>query len=724
MPYPRALSIALSFALVACGGGGGGGDDSGGTAGNGSFGLDARQAPSSVTIPIDAGNGPVSLVNAFPNLQFNGPVVLTHAGDGSNRLFVAERGGAVKVFVNSRDATQATTLLDLESRVDSEGGEAGFLGLAFDPNFRTNRNFYVSYATEGTTPRKVRLARYRVSSSNPNAVEANSERVLLEIDHANSYHFGGWIGFGPDGLLYMTHGDGGNENEAQDTTTLYGKVLRMRINSDASAYSVPTDNPYGNLIWARGLRNPWRCSFDRAGNGNLRCGDVGNSRREEVNLIQRDANYGWPVYEGSLSNANPGNRPYSDFTPPQHEYDHAVGVAVIGGYVYRGSALPALAGRYVYGDYTAQTLWALQFDGSGRVTANDTVTAGPQFMLGMGEDQAGELYALSGNGLVLGLQAAAGSGTVAPMPTALSATGLFSDLAQLTPSPGVIDYTVNAPFWSDGAEKRRWFVLPGNATIGFAADGAWTFPVGTITVKHFELPLAGGGTTRVETRVMVHRDGGWVGYTYRWRGDQSDADLLTSAASATYQTLNPATNAPTTVTWNFPSQAQCLQCHTAATGRALGLNTRQFNGSHTYAATGRSDNQLRTLNHIGVFSSDIGAASRYGAMPDPSDASAALEARAKAWLDTNCGICHLPGGPTPVAMDLRYATAVADMQLVGVANQGSVAGVRVAPGNHAGSLLWQRANSTDATVRMPPLGVDTRDDAGLKLLADWIDTVR
>jgi uncharacterized repeat protein (TIGR03806 family) len=718
MPIPRAISLLLLVALTACGGGGGGGDSQ-------SYGLSERATPSSVQIPTGAGNGTTfRTVNAFPSLQFNGPVALMHAGDGSNRLFVAERSGAIKVFANSSGTTQATTLLDLTSRVDSEGGEAGFLGLAFDPNFRTNRNFYVSYATKGTSPRKVRLARYRVSSANANAVEAGSERVLLEIDHANAYHFGGWIGFGPDGLLYMTHGEGGNENEAQNTATLFGKVLRMRINSDASAYTVPSDNPYGNLVWARGLRNPWRCSFDRAGNGNLWCGDVGNSRREEVNLIRRDANYGWPIYEGSLSNANPSNLPYSNFTPPVHEYDHSQGVAVIGGFVYRGAALPALAGRYVFGDYTAQSVWSLQFDGSGGVTAKETAASGPPFLLGMGEDQSGELYLLSGSGGILALQAGAGGSASVAMPPTLSATGLFSDLAQLTPSPGVIDYEVNSPFWSDGARKQRWFVLPGGATIGFAADSAWSFPAGTITVKHFELAKAGGGTTRVETRVMVNRPEGWTGYTYRWRADQSDADLLTAAATAAYDTVNPATGAATRITWTFPTQAQCLNCHTQATGRVLGLNARQLNGSHTYQSTGNADNQLRTLNHIGIFSSDIGAAGQYGAMPAATDASASLEARAKSYLDTNCSICHLPGGPTPVAMDLRYTTGVADMQLVGVANQGSVGGVRVVAGNHAGSLLWQRAASTNASVRMPPLGVQMVDEAGLQVLANWIDALR
>jgi uncharacterized repeat protein (TIGR03806 family) len=721
MLYRHAMSLLLLLALTACGGGGGGGGGD-----SQSFGLDARVAPSSVTIPTGAGGGAaLRTYNAFPSLQFNGPVALMHSGDGSNRLFVAERSGAIKVFVNSSSTTQATTLLNLESRVDSAGGESGFLGLAFDPNFRSNRTFYVSYATKGTSPRKVRLARYRVSSTNPNAVEANSERVLLEIDHANTYHFGGWIGFGPDGLLYMTHGDGGNDDQAQSTTSLFGKVLRMRLNSDASAVSAPADNPYGNLIWARGLRNPWRCSFDRAGNGNLRCGDVGESRREEINLIRRDANYGWPIFEGSLANRNPTNLPYGNFTPPVHEYDHSVGVAVIGGFVYRGAALPTMAGRYVYGDYTAQSFWALQLDGNGAVTGKETVAAGPTFVLGMGEDQNGELYVLSANGTILGLQVNPAASAAAPMPPMLSTTGLFSDLAQLTPSPGVIDYEVNAPFWSDGARKQRWLVVPGSATIGFAADGAWSFPQGTITVKHFELAKAGGGTTRVETRVMVNRTDGWTGYTYRWRADQRDADLLTNGATAAYDTVNPATGAATRVTWTFPSQTQCLNCHTQAAGRVLGVNTLQFNRDHTYQSTGNNDNQLRTLNHIGMFSSDIGSAGQYGAMPDPSSASASLESRAKAYLESNCSNCHRPGGPTPINMDLRYGTAVASMNIVGVAAglPTTPGALRVAAGNHTASDIWRRATSTTST-RMPPLGTSLVDEAGLQSLSGWIDSLR
>ena len=717
MKYPRAFLLMFFIALAGCGGSGGGSDGQ-------DYGLDARASASGLNVPTSPGGGGVlSAVKAFPNLpNIQGPTYLTSARDGTNRLFVTDRNGVIWVFANNPNVSVATVFLDLSSKVDDNSGEGGMLGLAFDPAFSSNGFFYVSYVTTGT--RTVRVSRFKVTTIGGNVASASTEKVVFSYDHPNDYHFGGWIGFGPDGKFYLSAGDGGNEPLAQDTSTLFGKILRISINATAGTYTVPPDNPIpGNPMWALGFRNPWRCSFDRA-NGNLWCGDVGESTYEEVNRIERGGNYGWPNYEGPSAYFNAANRPYSDFKPAVFYYDHAnIGVAVIGGYVYRGSALPSMVGRYLYSDFVSPKVWALQTDGSGNFVANTEVANNLGDARSFGEDDAGEVYAVVGNGTIYRFEAS-GSGTIAPMPATLSGTGLFTDTAALTPAPFLIDYAPNAPFWSDGAAKRRWFVLPDGQSIGFAADGTWSFPVGTITVKHFELPLAAGGTTRVETRVMVYRTDGWTGYTYRWRADQTDADLLNSSASATYQTINPATNAPTTLTWNFPSPAQCLQCHTQATGRVLGLNTRQFNGNHTYAATGRADNQLRTLNHIGIFSGDIGASSQYGAMPTPTDASASLEGRAKAYLDTNCSICHRPGGPTPVAMDLRYATALADMQLVGVANQGSVSGVRVVAGNHASSLLWQRATSTNGNVRMPPLGVQMVDEQGMQLLADWIDALR
>ncbi|MET0540696.1 MAG: PQQ-dependent sugar dehydrogenase [Variovorax sp.] len=702
--------VFVAAALAGCGGGGGSSDGGGG--GDQSFGLDSRQTPAAVQIPTGPGASTgLRAVNAGLGNQF-GTTTLTHAGDGSNRLFLTWGEGVIRVITNRDTTPQTSDFLDISDRVDSSTGEGGLLGLAFDPAFRTNGYFYVYYVhcPRASCPNDgqltVRISRFRDSSRGANSASPASETILREITHPARSHYAGWLGFGPDGMLYISRGDAEDRSTPQDPNKLFGKILRVRVNNSANRLEVPSDNPsFGgsapNEVWALGFRNPFRCSFDR-GTGDLWCGDVGQSDREEVNRVRKGGNYGWPVYEGELSTLNPNNRPYTDFDPPVYMYDHGAGVAVIGGYVYRGQALPGLVGRYVFGDYVSSNVWAIGADGSGGVAA---VMPNALTIQAIGEDEAGELYATPPSGPIVRFEADGATTAETPMPSTLSATGLFTDTSALTPASGLIDYTVNAPFWSNGAQKQRWFRLPGTQTIGFSANGNWTFPVGTITVKHFEL-----NGTRVETRVMVHRSDGWRGYTYRWRSDGQDADLVgDGGASATVAGQ----------TWNFPSRGQCLQCHTAVTGRALGLNTRQFNGNHTSAATGRSDNQLRTLNHIGIFGSDIGAASQYGAVPNPTDASASIESRAKAYLDTNCSICHQPGGPTPVDMDLRYATSLSDMNIVGVATSQS-AGTRIAAGNPGSSDLWQRVQSSDANRRMPPLGVQVVDQEAVQLLSTWI----
>lgn len=727
MPGIRYVAAMLltALALVACGGGGGESNGGADSTADRPFGLDQRVAPSAFPIPTGS-NKPLQAVEVIPGLRLSTLTFVTHAGDGSNRLFVLQRSGVISVIDGaggSIGGAQTANFLDVSANV-SVSGEGGLLGLAFDPAFRTNGFFYISYATAGE--RKLRISRFKVSSTNPNVADRASERVVLDLDHPRTYHYGGWIGFAPDGTLYISHGDSGFEqspdSNPQVRDALFGKILRIRIDAEGVS-SIPSDNPFGTMVWALGLRNPWRCSFDRGG-GDFWCGDVGANSREEVNRISRGANYGWPRYEGSLP-TSPGVQPPSDYKPPLHEYDHSQGVAVVGGYVYRGTSLPGMAGRYLYTDVASTNLWAIQLDGTGSLVSNTVAADNLNAIFSLGEDEAGELLAVSQDGAVYRIAASATATESAEMPATLSATGLFTDLSQLTPAPGLIDYEVNSPLWSDGASKRRWFVLPGSETIGFAPDGSWQFPLGAITVKHFELPRAGGDATRIETRVMVHRQGGWVGYTYRWRADQQDADLLTDGATAAYDTIDPVSGAAQRVNWTFPSQAQCLSCHTQATGRVLGINTTQFNRDHRYGGSGRTDNQLRTLNHIGLFAQDIGEASQYGALPDPANAQASLEARAKSYLEANCSMCHRPDGTAPVSIDLRNSTALADMKLVGAAaEQPTVAGaLRIVPGDAASSDLWRRVAATDGN-RMPPTGVSVPDEQALKLLSDWIGALQ
>jgi len=312
---------------------------------------------------------PYSVALAFPNLEFNQLAGIFTPADGTNRLFVIEQIGVIQVFENSPTIATSTVFLDIRNKV-LYGGEQGLLGLAFHPNYESNGYFYVNYVADN--PRRTVIARYSVSPDNPNQALENSELVLLEVNQPFSNHNGGQLAFGPDGYLYIGLGDGGSAGDplgnGQSLSTLLGKILRIDVDSPSQErnYGIPPDNPYaGNSlgyreeIYAYGLRNPWRFSFD-VPNGRLWVGDVGQNQREEIDIIEKGKNYGWNIMEGSL--------PYSggDQTGlelPVWEYGRDEGIAIVGGYVYYGSTLPELYSKYIYGDFGSGKIWALQYDG-------------------------------------------------------------------------------------------------------------------------------------------------------------------------------------------------------------------------------------------------------------------------------------------------------------------------------------------------------------------------
>lgn len=706
----RSAIAAVALVVVACSGGAGGGE---------AFGLAERVEVAALPLPDGLPEpSPVQLTNAFPALVFDQPVLLTAPPDGTDRIVVVEQPGRVRIFANDANVTAMATLLDLSGQVQF-GGEEGLLGLAFHPDFASNGWFYVYY-TAGS-PRRSVLSRFTIGPD-PNVAEPASEQILLEVAEPYSNHNAGSLAFGPDGKLYVACGDGGSgndpQNNAQSLDNLLGKILRLEADG-----SVPPDNPFvgqgGGVreeIWAYGLRNPWRTSFDHA-TGRLWVGDVGQGAQEEIDVIERGANFGWRVFEGTRGNVNPTGLPASAFTSPVLAYGRSEGAAVVGGYVYRGSAVPALLGAYVYADFVSGNVWALVYDGIQAV--QNTLVAQTNSPASFGEDEGGELYVCCFDGAIRRFVPASGGVPVA-MPTLLSATGLFADTASLTPAPGVLEYAVNAPLWSDGAEKRRWLALPGPSRIQFAAEGAFVFPIGTALVKHFELPTGPGSSVRIETRVLLHQLDGWQGYTYLWNANGSDADLVDAAGADVSYTVDLGSGAHAQA-WHLPSRAECLSCHTSAAGRVLGLQAGQLNRDFAFAL--RADNQLRAWNHIGLFTADTGEHGTYAAWPDPHDATEALDDRARAWLAANCSQCHRPLGPAPVDLDLRYATAGAAMQLFGVTAVTPVpggAGLRAQLGSHAASDLWLRAGRRDA-YGMPPLGSALVDPRAQQLLADWLD---
>jgi glucose/arabinose dehydrogenase len=348
---------------------------------------------------------------AFPNVQFKDPVGIYAAGDQSNRLFVVEQAGVIKVFKNNESTNAASVFLNISNRVTS-GGELGLLGLAFPQQFNQSGFFYVYYTTDN--PLRSIVSRFSVSQTNANQADVNSEEVLLQVAQPFPNHNGGQISFGPDGYLYIGLGDGGGAGDplgnAQNRSTLLGKILRINVNASSGSlnYSIPRDNPFiGNNqgfreeIYAYGLRNPWRFSFDHT-TGQLWVGDVGQNRIEEVDIVKSGGNYGWNIMEGSFCYSPSSGCNQTGLSPPIWEYNHTLGDSIIGGFVYRGAAFPDMVGTYVYGDYGSGKLWALRYDGTNS-TSSELAATGVH-ITSFGLDQKSELYICASDGYVYRFQ--------------------------------------------------------------------------------------------------------------------------------------------------------------------------------------------------------------------------------------------------------------------------------------------------------------------------------
>ena len=399
----------------------------------------------------------------------NQPVFATNAGDGSGRLFIVEQGGQIKILKNG--ALLALPFLDIGSLLVRDGGEQGLLGLAFAPDYSTNGVFYVSYTapspiTPATTPYAITLARYKVSS-NPDIADPGSGEVLLSVPKIFTNHNGSMLAFGPDHFLYMSTGDGGSggdpDNNAQNQKSLLGKLLRIAVGS-TGGYTIPTTNPYFNNtsgfkkeIWAYGLRNAWRFSFDRS-SGDLYIGDVGQDTQEEIDFQLHVANggqnYGWRIKEGNLC-YNPANcTPPSNYVAPIAVYNHgtndSIGCAVTGGYVYRGAAFPELRGAYLYGDYCSGRLWGLVRNTSGQwinaliMDTNYTISA-------FGEDQNGELYIVDYAGQLIHITPAANA--VASFVSNPAQDGFVAESTETSSVGGT--FNNNAAFFAIGDNARN-----------------------------------------------------------------------------------------------------------------------------------------------------------------------------------------------------------------------------------------------------------------------------
>ena len=363
----------------------------------------ATPAPTVTALPL----AQLDLEPAFPELSFERMVVLTYADDGTERLFLVEQPGRIMVFENRADVEDASLFLDIRERVSDRGNEEGLLGLAFDPEFSANGYLYVYYSA--ASPRRSVVSRFSVSSDGLSG-DPSSETVVLEVPQPFSNHNGGQILFGPDGYLYIGLGDGGSggdpRNNGQNPGTLLGTILRIDVRAldEEGTYRIPPDNPFVDgtgearpEIWAYGLRNPWRFTFDRE-TGDLWAADVGQNRFEEVDVIKPGLNYGWNIMEG---NECFGSSACDDggLEPPIFVYDRGGGCSVTGGYVYRGTRLPSLYGAYVYGDFCSGKIWALRME-NGEVVEHIQLIDSRLSIPSFAEDPTGEMLVLSFDGRI------------------------------------------------------------------------------------------------------------------------------------------------------------------------------------------------------------------------------------------------------------------------------------------------------------------------------------
>ena len=533
------------------------------------------------------------------------------------------------------------------------GFETGLLGLALHPDFESNGQIILSYTVSINGDVFSRISRVH-SKDGGWLIDPASEEILLELAQPYSNHNGGHIAFGADGFLYAVFfGDGGSAGDLWDTVktlfSLHGSIIRLDID-EQSPYAIPSNNPFADgqrgapEVFAYGFRNVWRFSFDSETN-TLWAGDVGQYNAEEIDRVELGGNYGWNIVEGDECYAST-DCDTAGLIPPILTYPNSSGASVVMGPVYRGSDIPDLTGTPLFTDFYDGIIRAIRFDATTGEAQEEHLAESNRYISSFSVDNSGEVYVLDYyGGSILRLE----PGTDDPptqdneVPALLSETGCMSSGDTSLPGPALIPYGVQHAFWSDEAVKQRWLALPDGEHIEMTTDGDWAFPVGTVLIKHFYLQ-----ETLVETRLMMlHEDGAWGGYSYAWREDGSDAELLMSDALRDFGSTS----------WSYPSRADCLKCHTDAAGGSLGLETAQLNGSFDYETT--TANQLETLKQIGLIWYEESVSELPSLAPRSSDANSA-----RSLLHVNCSGCHRPDGPGG-DLDLRWSTPLQDMGACG-----------------------------------------------------------
>ena len=697
---------------------------------------------------------------------------------------------------------QLATALDIRDRVWymnwDQGApthkHGGILGCAFHPQFGQSAAkdylyvYYLHHPTDNpdavvdsNNPYYARLSRFTWNPAT-SAFDPASEWVMIQQFDTVKGHDGGGLVFGGDGFLYLSLGDEGTESAdstphtqkiddrarsgvwRMDVDMLGGAVSHPIVNQPAEpplqageinvntidhtysqGYYIPNDNPWTGVAgaleeyYAIGLREPHRMTYDPVGN-RFWIGDVGAANWEEVDVMdQPGLNFQWNYKEGNADGFRVKPDPLiGTERGPVYQFDHTQGNCIIGGYVYRGAAIPELAGKYIFGDNSTQLYYALEYDAATNATLSVTQIgqgrAGTIWngISSFGVDSSNELLLLqmgagtAGGGKIFRIKRAGTvSGETWEYPPLLSQTGIFSDLATLTPAQGMVPYDVNMPLWSSGLSKKRWVMIPNDGVpntpgeqITYSENQAWQFPVGTVFVKHFARP---DNDAPLETRLFVHGNDGWGGVTYKWRPGGAEADLiedgLTESLTLDGQTFD----------YLYPSRNQCMQCHQAGTGPVLGFRTRQLNRSLAYPG-GVTANQIESFSAAGFIPRNLKAADLASVITsgDIRDPDLSDEKYVRSYLDSNCSHCHQPDGSSRAFFDARFTTPLTNQSLVCgpvIDGLGLSAPAVIKPGSLDNSVLFvlfQRISAHNSPIVMPPIARGPVDYASVARVANWI----
>jgi glucose/arabinose dehydrogenase/mono/diheme cytochrome c family protein len=717
----------------------------------------------------------------YPKLKTVFPMFIAHQ-PGSDRLLVITQDApfsntTIRRMKDDPEATEYETLL--------ADGRSSY-SIEFHPKFLENGYIYVGNNGESAgkdSPKYSRVTRYTIDPKPPYTFDPKS--ALTIIEWPSDGHNGAAPAFGKDGMLYITSGDGTSDSDTnlrgQEMTHLTAKVLRIDVDHPTAdkPYSVPKDNPFLHIpgaapeTWAIGMRNPWRMTCDRE-TGHLWVGNNGQDLWEQVYLITRGANYGWSVTEGGhpfYPNRQVGPAP---IVKPTVEHPHSESRSLTGGIVYYGAKLPELRGAYIYGDHSTGKVWAVKHDGT-KILWHKELVDTPFHISGFGTDSHGELVICDHEpgdaGAFYALIPAPVEVAPPKFPTKLSESGLFETVRGHVMQPGVIPYSVNAQLWSDGADKSRFLALPGNEKIDFTQKGPWGLPEKTVIVKSFSLNLEEGNPASkqfIETRFLTKQEGEWIGYSYLWNDEQTDATLVSKEGADREYTIKTSTGERKQA-WHYPSRTECMVCHSRAAAYVLGVNTQQLNKDHNYH--GVVDNQLRVFEHLRVFKSTnwleaakqkirselqhrgvkdaeiakqieealkgetmLTAASKLDAIsPDrierfanPYDTTAPINARARAYLASNCAVCHVDAGGGNSQFSLDFSPTLDKLKLVDVAPLHDKFGIAdaklVAAGSPERSVLLHRV-AVRGRGQMPQLGTTIVDTEAVKMLTEWIKQV-